>query len=180
MITSPPLFTLGIKLLGLTAIAAILFSANIALASTQEQQQEGEQRVQSDGGLTATINAASFVTGDTITISGTVEEREPDSFVTIEVIDPQSEIVEQGSSDVTADNTFTHSFVAGEQEEFDIGEPMTESGNYRVIVTYQQPGEDITSEDYFAEVELVFEYTATSTAASPSLSESEEVAEEEP
>jgi hypothetical protein len=173
MITSSPLFALGIKLLGLTAIAVTLISTNIALGSTQEQQ-EGEQQVESDGGLTATINGESFVTGDTITISGTVEEREPDSYVAIEVIDPQSTQVENGFPDVTADNTFTYSFVAGEQEEFESDEPMTESGNYRVVVRYFPPGEDADTE----EVELVFEYTATSTAASPSPSESEEGAEE--
>lgn len=175
MVTSSPLFAHGSRLLGLTSITAILFSANLALGSTQEEQ-EGGQLVESDGGLTATINGESFVTGDTITISGTVEEREPDSYVAIEVIDPQSTQVENGFPDVTADNTFTYSFVAGEQEEFESDEPMTESGNYRVVVRYFPPGEDADTE----EVELVFEYTATSTAASPSLSESEEEVAEVP
>jgi len=74
------------------------------------------------------------------------------------VIGPNSETVETGYPTVTADNTFTYSFVAGEEEDFEINEPMTQSSNYRVIVRYQQPGEEITSEDFFAEVEFIFAY----------------------
>lgn len=141
------------------AIAVILLASNFAVISAQQQ-------VQSDEGLTATLNGSSFTRGDTITISGTVEEREIDSFVAIEVIGPNSEIVENGFPPVTADNTFAYSFVAGEDTQFDTI-PMEESGNYRVIVSYQQPGEDITSEDFFAEVEFVFGYSTTATAARP-------------
>ncbi|MDQ5875694.1 MAG: hypothetical protein M3288_02515, partial [Thermoproteota archaeon] len=89
----------------------------------------------------------------TITVSGTVEEREPNSNVLIRVIDPQSNEVEAGLVDVTADNTFTYSFVAGGQEEFDFDEPMMTSGNYRMIVSYITP--DLDTE----EVELTFAYS---------------------
>jgi hypothetical protein len=84
--------------------------------------------------------------------------------VGIEVIDPQSKVVERGVSAVTADNTFTYSFVAGVQEEFDIDKPMVTSGNYRVVLTYFPPGDSLDTE----QLELVFGYNAISdTATAP-------------
>jgi plastocyanin len=167
-ITSSLLFALTIKIIGLTAIAAIIFSANVVgiqnsyaqiQASQEQEPQEGEeQQVESsDGELTVRLNGDSFTTGDTITISGTVQQREPDSYVAIEVVDPESNTVEKEFPDVTADNTFNHSFIAGEQKEFDVDEPMEISGNYRIVARYFPPGDEAETE----EVELVFEYTAT-------------------
>ena len=59
----------------------------------------GQQTIQveSEGDLEGTLNGESFTTGQTITISGTVEDRVVDSFVNIDVIDPESTMVIQAS-----------------------------------------------------------------------------------
>src|SRR5215211_3838224 len=187
LLTSPAMATALITAV-VVAIAVIVLASNFTIANAQllplpleeqqqqQQQQLEEQQVEEEesdggGGLTATLNGDSFRRGDTITVSGSVEEREASSFVGIEVIDPQSKIVERAVSAVTADNTFTYSFVAGgqQEEQFDIDEPMVTSGNYRMVLTYFLPGDP---PDDMEQVELVFEYNAISdtisdTAAPP-------------
>ena len=129
----------------------------ITISTAQEQQQVKS----SDGGLTATLNGNSFAPGDAIIVNGTVEgqRQQPDSNVAIEVIDPQNKIVEQGSTPITVDNTFTYRFIAGEQQESDPDEQMITSGNYTMVVKYSLPPSD---ESVMAEhVEFFFEYNAT-------------------
>jgi len=114
--SSSRLFLLTIKVISLSAIAAaLLFSANIETGSAQQ----GEPQVETDGGLTATLNGDSFTTGDIITVSGSIEVRGPYSEALMHVIDPEGKTVELVYVRVTAANEFTqftHSFVAGDNE----------------------------------------------------------------
>ena len=150
--SSSRLFSLTIKVISLSAIAAaLLFSANIETGSAQQ----GEPQVKSDGGLTATLNGDSFTTGDIITVTGSIEVRGPYSEALINVIDPEGKTVELVYVRVIADNEFTqftHSFVAGENGgKPDYEEPMVRSGNYRMVIQF---GPDM--------VEFIFGYTAIS------------------
>jgi hypothetical protein len=152
--SSSRLFSHAIKVISLTTIvAAILFSANIETGSAQQ----GEPQVDTDGGLTATLNGDRFTAGDIITVSGSIEVRGPYSEALIHVIDPEGKTVELVYVTVTVANEFTqftHSFVAGDNEgKPDYEEPMVTSGNYQMIVQFGTE-----------RVVFIFGYTATSDA----------------
>jgi hypothetical protein len=151
--SSSRLLAFEIRVISLTALAVIIFSANIGRGSAQQ----GEPQVQTNGGLTATLNGNSFTTGDIITVSGSIEVRGPHSEALINVTDPEGKTVELVYLRVVADNEFTqftHSFVAGDNEgKPDYEEPMVTSGNYRMVVQFGTE-----------RVEFIFGYTATSRA----------------
>ena len=140
-------------MINLTAIAALLLSANIETGSAQH----GEPQVETEGGLTVTLNGDSFTTGDIITVIGSVEDRGPYSEALIHVIDPEGKTVELVHVTAVSAGEFTqfyHSFVAGENEVTpDDEEPMVISGNYQMVVQFGTES-----------VEFIFGYTATSDA----------------
>ena len=157
----PNSFSEVMNKLVLLCIAALLFMVYVVISSSSfAQQQQGEPQVGSDEGLTATLNGDSFTTGDTIIVNGTVGERDPQSYVSIEVYDPQGRTVERELVRVSSDNNFTYSFVAGELAEFDPDFWMQNSGTYRMVVRYTPPGLTFDREV----VEFAFEYTATTSS----------------
>ncbi len=66
-------------------------------------------------------------------------------------------MVEYGSPPVTADNTFTYRFIAGERQESDPNEQMVTSGNYTLLVRYLPSS---SNEPVMEQVEFFFEYNA--------------------
>jgi hypothetical protein len=153
---SSPLLVSSAMTVALTvAIDVIILASSFVAINAQLPMQ---QQVEPNEDLAAILNGDTFITGDTITVRGSVEEGEPGSFVGIEVLGPQSEIVERGVSPLTADNTFNYSFVAGEQKEGDIDEPMVTSGDYRMVVTYFPPGDPLGME----QEEVTFQYNVIS------------------
>jgi hypothetical protein len=152
--SSSRLFAFEIKVKSITEIiAALVLSANIETGSAQQ----GEPQVETEGGLTVTLNGDSFTTGDIITVIGSVEDRGPYSEALIHVIDPEGKTVELVHVKAVSAGEFTqfyHSFVAGENEVTpDDEDPLVISGNYQMVVQFGRES-----------VEFIFGYTATSDA----------------
>ena len=132
------------------------------MASAQQQQGRSE-----DGGLTASLNGASFTKGDTVTISGNVKETSIRSNVWINIADPAGKKVETFIVYINpANKTFSQSITAGESDSGSLNELAYDlDGDYSVSLNYLTPASQLES------VELIFEYhnnVATTTTTTPS------------
>ena len=147
------------------SLATFLITSMPAFATMASAQQ---QQVQSEGGgLTASLNGASFTMGDTVTISGNVKETSIRSNVWINVADPSGKKVETFIVYINPGNkTFSQSFTAGESDSGSQNElAYNLDGDYRVSLNYLSPASQLES------VELIFEYhnnVATTTTTTPS------------
>jgi hypothetical protein len=103
------------------SLATFLITSMPAFATIVSEQQ---QQVRSEGGgLTASLNGASFTKGDTVTISGNVEETSIRSNVGINVADPAGKKVETFIVYINpGKNTFSQSFTAGESDSGSLNE----------------------------------------------------------
>jgi plastocyanin len=108
--------------------------------------------------LTVVINGETFTTGQTITISGSVDGSIA-AGPYIYIYDPEGNQIAFDSPNLSADNTFTFSLVAGDNDDPGLlaDEPMDTSGNYRVSVSISP---SFSSND---EVNMEFEYIVTPT-----------------
>lgn len=102
--------------------------------STTEEAGEQQQEQQP---LTITTDRDHYSTDDAIIITGTVEERQPGSRVSITVIDPQNEIVWRESVIVTANNTYQLDIEAGEPQYPTSLHAIDTSGTYKVRASYR-------------------------------------------
>jgi plastocyanin len=131
----------------------------------QQQQQEEGQRgataliedeqlltTEEEGGgeeqqpLTVTTDRVSYSTGDSIIITGTVEERQPGARASITVIDPMNEIVWRESVIVTTNNTYQLQIEAGEPQYPTSRHSIDTSGTYLITASYRAERAETTFE----------------------------------
>jgi hypothetical protein len=117
---------------------------------------------ESEGDLTVVINGETFTTGQTITISGSVDGSIA-SGPFIYIYDPEGNQIAFDSPNLSADDTFTFSLVAGDNDDPGLlaEEPMDTSGNYRVEASISPT---FGSRD---EVNMEFEYIVTAEPEEP-------------
>ncbi len=140
-----------ISLIGLAIPAGVLQTTTTPNIFAQS----GGAQEESEGDLTVVINGETFTTGQTITISGSVDEPGTTN-PQIEIFDPEGTLIARDFPNLSADNTFTFSMVAGENDDQLFAEgPMNIGGNYRVTVTFFP---SFTSMDV---VDMEFEYIVT-------------------
>jgi hypothetical protein len=137
-------------------MAVVAISTMTSSPSIQVYAQAGGAQEESEGDLTVVINGETFTTGQTIIVSGSVDDPGT-SPPHIEVFDPVGTPIAQAFPNLSADNTFTFSLVAGENDDpMLLAEgPMDRSGNYRVSVTFFP---SFTNMD---QVDMEFEYIVT-------------------
>jgi hypothetical protein len=127
------------------------------------QEQVLPNRIASDGGLSVSIAKNNYNAGEFVVINGTVANFTNPSVVTILVLDPKGRQVEVTESQISVQdhkNQFRYVFQAGLVRQFDPDYWMRDSGEYRVIVTYQPPSL-VTPE--IERVELHFNYNNATT-----------------
>jgi predicted secreted protein with PEFG-CTERM motif len=102
--------------------------ASVALAGTANAQVT-EVELQTD--------KPSYVSGDTISISGTVSNVQAGTPLLLRVLNPLDALARTDQVTVAADGSWSYSFPSG-------GPLMTRSGDYTVIASYRGISEDVT------------------------------------
>ena len=127
----------------------------------EEDEEDNSGGNGDDGDLTATLNGETFARGDTITVRGTVAEREGGSIVYVKILDPDGIDLGTDAATVTNDLTFTYGFVAGQIR------GMDKFGTYTIILTYFPPGTGSGIETTDVSFEYVSGAPTTGTTAPP-------------
>lgn len=148
------------KVLIVTVVAFLFIFMFVATATIPSNifAQSGGAQEESEDDLTVVINGETFTTGQTITISGSVDGSIA-AGPYIYIYDPEGNQIAFDAPNLSADNTFTFSLVAGDNDEPGLlaEEPMDTSGNYRVSVSISP---SFASSD---EINMEFEYIVTAT-----------------
>jgi predicted secreted protein with PEFG-CTERM motif len=123
------------------ALMAILLAsvASVALVGTANAQVTE---------LTVETDADSYMTGDTITVTGQLDTTTINAPILIQVLDPQGNRDRFDQFDTAADGSYSYSFTAGGL--------MNTDGTYTVLVSYKSTESEATFEFDAAEGEEVW------------------------